>query len=312
MPLPAIPLEDTLLFSEFTLLNDGYVDDNGPGNPYADSSLYSAMHSSDIIPIERPTEVIDSVKGITFTPENYKVTADELKQYILQGISRIVPWQPNTSFSKEVRDSANNVVRGNDIVVHDGSLYLTVEDFISGATFLEKNFAGDTALNLARIKLDTDKEYVEITASANAPLLSSDIIGRYVSMRRLYVNKLYTLPNLNVAASSPNIEHKAVCNGNITTDCIIKIMCERGGASPAHIGTITFTAPIGTFLTTDGVFTFNDAEMGPDAANTLNVNKGYILYFEMDTVPVELEWVVINMLAFTATNYTHPSFTIAE
>lgn len=310
MPVPAIPLEDTLLFSELTLLNDGYVNDNGPGNPYADSSLYSAMHGSDIIPIERQSEVTDSAKGITYTPENYSVTADELKHYVLQGISRIVPWQPNTPFSKEVRDSANNVVKGNDIVVHDGSLYLAVEDFVSGATFLEKNVAGDYTINLTRIKLDTDTDYVEITASANSPLLTGDVIGRYVSMRHMTVYKTYTLPNVESAAESPNIEHKALCNGNITTDCTIKIMRERGGASPAHIGTITFTAPGGSFAVTEGVFTFNDSVSGSEANTRLKLGKGYLIYFEMLDVPIDLSWVAINILAAAEVSYSHANFTV--
>lgn len=311
MPTPAIPLNQTSLFSEFASLNTGIVDNNGPGNPYVDDTIYSLLNDLDIFPMERAATITDNDKGLDFLEENYQVTAAELKQYILHGLSRVIPWKPNTDYFKEIRDTANNLVRGPDIVSHNGSIYIVTEDFTSDASFLEKANAGNPTIFLTRIKLDTDTEYVEISAAAASPLLVGDVIGRYVSLRHMTVYKEYTLPNTASAAYSPNVEHKAVCNGTITTDCTIKIMCERGGATPAHIGTITITAPGGSFATVDGVFTFNDSESGPQASTQLNLGKGYLIYFEMENVPLDLSWVCINMLAAAEVSYSHPNFTIA-
>lgn len=310
MPAAAIPLGDTALFSDFLNLADGINDTGaGPGNPYVDDTIYSLIHDRDIFPLERPVTATEPSKELEFIPENYRVRGRELRQYVLMGLSRVIEWKPNTDYFKEIRDSDNNLVRGPDIVTHDGSIYIVTNDFTSGSDFLEKEYAGDYTINLTRIKLDTDTDYVEITASANSPLLTGDVIGRYVSMRYMTVYKTYTLPNVESAAQSPNIEHKALCNGNITTDCTIKIMCERGGASPEHIGTITFTAPGGSFAVTEGVFTFNDSEWGPEANTRLNLDKGYLIYFEMLDVPIDLSWVAINILAAAEVSYSHPSFT---
>lgn len=312
MPTPAIPLNQTSLFSEFASLDDGINDTNGPGNPYADPTVYSLLNDSDIFPMERTQTTAVLSKGLEYLEENYAVTAAELKQYILQGLSRVIPWRPNTDYFASVRDIDNNLVRGPDIVTHNGSIYVATQDFTSGTDFLEKDYAGNPTINLTRIKLDTDTEYVEISAAAASPLLVGDVIGRYVSMRYMTIYKEYTLPNAASAAESPNVEHEAMCNGNITTDCTIKIMCERFGTTPEHIGDITFTAPVGSFRTVQGVFTFNDNYSWPNTSTELSLGKGFMLYFEMENIPAELEWVAINMLAAAEVNYTHPNFTIAS
>ena len=311
MPTPAIPLNQTSLFSEFASLDNGFNDNNGPGNPYADSAVYSLLNDSDIFPMERAQTTTDLSKGLQYLEENYGVTAAELKQYVLQGLSRVIPWRPDTEYFMEIRDLDNNLVRGPDIVTHNGSVYVATQNFTSGTNFLEKEYAGDTSFNLARIKLDTDTEYVEISAAATSPLLVGDVIGRYISMRYMTIYKEYTLPNAASAAESPNVVHVAMCNGNITTDCTIKIMCERFGATPEHIGDITFTAPVGSFRTVDGVFTFNDSNSGPNASTEIYLDKGRMIYFEMENIPAELEWVAINILAAAEVNYTHPNFTVA-
>lgn len=311
MPTPAIPLNQTSLFSEFASLDNGFNDNNGPGNPYADSAVYSLLNDSDIFPMERAQTTTDLSKGLQYLEENYGVTAAELKQYVLQGLSRVIPWRPDTEYFMEIRDLDNNLVRGPDIVTHNGSVYVATQNFTSGTNFLEKEYAGDTSFNLTRIKLDTDTEYVEISATATSPLLVGDVIGRYISMRYMTIYKEYTLPNAASAAESPNVVHVAMCNGNITTDCTIKIMCERFGATPEHIGDITFTAPVGSFRTVGGVFTFNDSNSGPNASTEIYLDKGRMIYFEMENIPAELEWVAINILAAAEVNYTHPNFTVA-
>lgn len=310
MPTPAIPLNQTTLFSEFASLDAGINDTNGPGNPYADQTIYSLLNDDDIFPMERFQTTADLSKGLEYLEENYAVTAAELKQYILQGLSRVIPWRPDTEYFASVRDINNNLVRGPDIVTHEGNIYIANMDFTSDGDFLEKSSPGSYNIFLTRIKLDTDTEYVEISATATSPLLVGDVIGRYVSMRHMTVYKEYTLPNAASAAESPNVEHEAMCNGNITTDCTIKIMCERFGTTPEHIGDITFTAPVGSFRTVQGVFTFNDNYSWPNTSTELSLGKGYMIYFEMENVPAELEWVAINMLAAAEVNYTHPNFTV--
>ncbi len=307
MSTPAIPLNETSLFSEFASLDAGINDTNGPGNPYADSTVYSLLNDNDIFPMERAQTTPVLSKGLEYLEENYGVTAAELKQYVLQGLSRVIPWRPNTDYFASVRDIDNNLVRGPDIVTHEGNIYIANMDFTSDADFLEKAEIGSYLIFLTRIKLDTDTEYVEILAAAASPLLVGDVIGRYVSMRDMTIYKEYTLPNAASAAQSPNVVHVAMCNGNIYTDCTIKIMRDRGGPTPEHIGDITFTAPDDSFRTVDGVFTFND----PDGGSTeLRLGKGAMIYFEMENIPAELEWVAINMLAAAEVNYTHPNFTV--
>lgn len=304
MPLPAIPAEDTLLFSELTALSDGRISTTNSTSSleYLNEEFYPALHDEDLIPIEREGGFTDNDKEIEYLVDNYKVKVAQLRQAVLSGMSTIRIWTPNTIFNGPISDNLGRLVRAPDVVYHLGNLYLVTEGFISEISFGRK-VLGITVLE--RLTMDKDPVYLEITANIKAPILVGDEVGSYASNRQMIINKTYTFPDSELANSDPNVEHVAYCNPEITTPCIVDIK-RLEDAALVTIGQITFT-PMATTHRLQGVFTFNDSVMGPESATKLYLGKGDVLIFEMNTVDLDLEWVRINMVA-EAVNFTSEYF----
>lgn len=304
MPLPAIPVEDTLLFSELTAVEDGRASTTSSSSSleYLNEEFYPALHDEDLIPIERPSGFTDTDKEIEYLVDNYRVKVAQLRQAVLSGMSTIRVWMPNTIFNGPISDNLGRLVKAPEIVAHLGNLYLVTQSFTSDAAF-ERKVLGITVLE--RLTMDKDSVYLEITANIKAPILVGDEVGSYASNRRMLINKTYTFPDGELATSNPNVEHVAYCNPEITTPCIVDIK-RLEDAALVTIGQITFT-PMATTHRLQGVFTFNDSVMGPESATKLYLGKGDILIFEMNTVDLNLEWVRINMVA-EAVNFTSEYF----
>ena len=203
-------------------------------------------------------------------------------------------WQPETDYFAGTADTPN------DLVLHNDSLYVVVQDFTSGGlgSFNER-------LGLARVSLDTDLEYLEITADASAPLTAGQIVGRYRSIRYFVVRAEYTLPNSNL--DEPRVYNTAVCNSSITTTTVINIERLAYNVAPEVVGTITFTPGLEPEFT-PGVIVFNDALMGPgDEATGTNMPLNHILQMRIATLGAGLEWVSVNLLgefmSYTSTDF---------
>lgn len=203
----------------------------------------------------------------------------------------VVPWEPNTDFFA-------NPDTGAQVLVHHGdSLYLADPMCSTGPNFTE--FDG-----LKRISLDTDLEYLEITADATTPITANQIIGRYLGIRRFTVRDVYTLPNDNL--SYPMQYNKAVCNGSITTPTVVTLERLESNATYTAVGTITFT-PDADPQYTLGVFAFNDAYMEGHESEGMIFGDDAVLVMRVTTVGAGLEWLSINLLA-EFMRYTDPRY----
>lgn len=203
-------------------------------------------------------------------------------------------WQPGTDYSAGAADVAN------DLVMHNDSLYVVVQDFTSGGT---ESF--DERLGLARVSLDTDLEYLEITADASAPLTAGQMIGRYRSIRYFVVRAEYALPNSNL--DEPRVYNTAVCNGSITTPTVVTIERLESNADYTAVATITFTPNTDPYFT-EGVIAFNDVYMGsaPDNTTGLYMPENSVLVMRLTTAGTGLEWISINLLG-EFMSYTDPN-----
>jgi hypothetical protein len=206
-------------------------------------------------------------------------------------------WQPETDYFAGTADTPN------DLVLHNDSLYVVVQDFTSGGlgSFNER-------LGLARVSLDTDLEYLEITADASAPLTAGQIVGRYRSIRYFVVRAEYALPNDNL--SEPRVYNTAVCNSSITTPTVVTIERLESNADYTAVATITFTPNTDPYFT-EGVIAFNDVYMGsaPDNTTGLYMPENSVLVMRLTTAGAGLEWISINLLG-EFISYTNPNFNV--
>jgi len=205
-------------------------------------------------------------------------------------------WQPETDYFAGTADTPN------DLVLHNDSLYVVVQDFTSGGlgSFNER-------LGLARVSLDTDLEYLEITADASAPLTAGQIVGRYRSIRYFVVRAEYALPNSNL--DEPRVYNTAVCNSSITTTTVINIERLAYNVAPEVVGTITFTPGLEPEFT-PGVIVFNDTYMGVgNEATGLYMPENSVLVMRLTTAGTGLEWISINLLG-EFMSYTDPNFNV--
>lgn len=208
----------------------------------------------------------------------------------------VVPWGPDTDFFA-------NPDTGAQVIVHHGdSLYLADPACSTGSSFTELD-------GLKRISLDTDPEYLEITADASLPMTAGQIIGRYLNIRRYTVRETYTLPSDN--PSYPMVYNKAACNGSITTPTVVTLERLETNATYTAVGTITFT-PYADPQYTSGVFAFNDAYMGVGNESTgMNIGETDVLVMRVTTVGTGLEWISINLLA-EFMRYADPNYNLPE
>lgn len=305
MPTTAIPLVDTLLFSDCLDPVAGAVSSGSDlGNTHVDETYYPLLRDGDVFPMERPVEENDLVNEVDYLPENYQVTLDRLRKAVLFGLQSVRAWQPNTVYSAGLVDPQGVVIRSPDFFTNDGSLYITTVDHESQSSFSQLDVGGMVCAT--RITTDNDPTYVEITTNIRAPILSGDEIGAYVAQRRLLISKGYQFPNADLGDSNPNVEATAYCNPDITASCSVTITRIEESASTV-IGSILFTPDVGATHRIPGVFTFNDPEMGSDAAITLILHKGDMLVFEADNVALDLAWIRLNMVA-KAINFTNAWF----
>ena len=309
MPTTAIPLVDTLLFSDLPDPVDGYVSSGSAlGNTHVDETYYPLLRDGDVFPMERPALENDLVNEVDYLPDNYQVTLGRLRKAVLFGLQSVRAWQPNTVYSAGLVDPQGVVIRSPDFFTNDGSLYITTEDHESQSSFSQLD--GNGMVIATRITTDNDPTYVEITANIRAPILSGDEIGAYVAQRQLLISKEYQFPNADLGYRNHNVEATAYCNPDITAPCSVTIT-RTGETASTVIGSILFTPDVGATHRIPGVFTFNDPEMGSWAATTLILQKGDMLVFEADTVALDLAWIRLNMVAqaisFTAAWFDRPA-----
>lgn len=211
-------------------------------------------------------------------------------------------WQPETDYFAETVDG-----KPAEIVSHNGDLYVVVHDFSSGLDFSVVD-AGPSDLALRRLRAVTDIEYIEITASAIAPVVVGQRVGQYLCSKRgmdIFLNHMLPVPEVN-----NNLEtlHVAKCNTGIDGPVVINIKrCNHGGFADQVIGTITI-ANDNTSTYNYGEFAFNDPW---SAAPTTQLWLGNwdMIYFELSTVPTGLDWIAITMLGQTNA-YDDPSWNL--
>lgn len=292
-----IPLADTQTIAEQT-------------NPYdlmdpVNSNDPVPFHPSDVISMAlRPVEIQAIGDDPIYLQGDMSVTYDMLANAIGRQFGRILQWTPNTTYYGPT--TIRGLKLAGDTVKHDTGVYNVLVDFISDASFEERI---NGALVMSRVTLDSDLQYLELTGSAAAPVIPGTAILRYPVIRPLDVFKQYELPNVRLGQGLQQW-HRAICNADITTDLVLQIKNVYNGGE-SIIGDIIFTAPAvpapGEWV--DGVITFNDIASGAEATTRLHISTFEMLVIEADTVPVELQFVSVNLLG-QFMNYQSPYFNI--
>lgn len=254
---------------------------------------------------QAPTPTSGDSSNSIATTEFVSLVAGSINQTItnldqaLQQLGQIWNWTPNTLFTNA--RTINDYITAPDIVHHEGSLYVVLQNFTSGVNFSEKSGAN---LVLSRLSMDTDLDHLELVAGATAPLFLDQEIGSYLAIRDFIIELEHTLPNSRLKA--PTILHRALCNADITSANVVTLYKTKGttGATTA-VATISFnTTASGAGM--PGVFAFNDAES--DTPTTKIVfQKGDILVFKLTTRSNDITWVRINMLG-TYVSFLSPRF----
>lgn len=306
MSTPAIPVENTVLFNELLDPEDGAISTGSTkGDVHINEEYYSLLHDDDVFPMERPFETDDSDNDVMYLADNYRVTLDRLRKAVLLGLQSIRPWQPRTEYKATLTDPLDKPIKAPDVFTNAGSMYLTTIDHRSRSeVFSQKGTNYIASSN--RFTMDNDIERVEITANIRAPIVTGDEIGAYVTQRVMSIEKEYTFPNEDLAATSPNALHHAFCNPQITAPCTV-IIKRLEESALVTIGTITFTPNGDATHRIEGEFTFNDPAMGADGSHTLYLGRGDMIIFEAGTVTPELEWVRLGMIA-EAISFTDAGF----
>lgn len=296
MPLSAIPLEDTSLVSEFDDIYNGTPD-------YFDSEDDPLpVGEEEYIYLERPAEYSADVG--TLLPGDYRLTPSNIAKMVLHGKATILPWRPSTEY-KGLREHYGNglAVRAPDVVFHDNSLYLCLMDFESGESFSVFNDSGDI-LQLSRLTLDTDLQYLELTGNIKAPILAGDEVLTYALGRRsMIIRNEYLLPDPEGGQWADY--RKAVCNGDITTTSVFNINRLGNAEGLETVGTITFEPNLANPVLINGVFDITDSRGGGDF---ILMRRDEILIIEALTVGIDLAWVRLNILG-EFVSYTSPYHT---
>lgn len=291
--MSTIPLVDTALINE---QDDPYdlVDPSDTNDPVP-------FHASDTISIGlRAVTIPSGPNDPEYLAGDMSISFEVLLNAMGRSIGQTVPWVPDlpvygSETYRGVEFPANKIT-------FEGSVFLanTTE---TSPTFDERT------LNLSRFTMDTDPELLELTASAEAPLLPGKAILRYKPIRYFEIPKEQTLPNLRL--DTPKEYLRAVCNRGLSSNLELVIKKYYNGGS-LIVGTIVFDEANATDTDTwiHGVFTFNDTESGSEAASLINVNMDYMLAIEALNVPVDFEWVTITMLGIFK-KYVDPSYNIA-
>lgn len=284
MPLPPIPAEDTSLVSEFDDIYNGTPD----GFDIDDDPL--PVGEDDYIYLMRPVEyTIDD--GSTLLPGDYRLTPSNIAKMVLHGKATVLPWKPNTDYVGYREHPGTGLgVRAPDIIFHDNSLYYCLMDFRSETSFSVFDINGD--LQLSRLTLDSDLQYLELTGNIKAPILAGDEVLTYALGRRdMLIRNEYSLPHPEDGQLADY--RKAVCNGDITTTSVFNINRLGTNDGLETVGTITFEPDLNIPLFIDGVFDITDSRGGGDF---ILMGRDEVLIIEAVTVGMDLAWVRLNIL----------------
>lgn len=285
MSLPPIPAEDTSLVSEFDDIYNGTPDlfdiDDDP----------LPVGEEDYVYLMRPVEyTIDD--GSTLLPGDYRLTPSNIAKMVLHGKATVLPWKPNTNYVGYREHPGTGVgVRAPDIIFHDNSLYFCLMDFLSDSIFSVFDSTGEV-LQLSRLTLDSDLQYLELTGNIKAPILAGDEVLTYALGRRsMLIRNEYSLPHPEDEQSADY--RKAVCNGDITTTSVFNINRLSDAEGLETIGTITFEPDENIPVLINGVFDITDTRGGGDF---ILMRRDEVLIIEAVTVGMDLAWVRLNIL----------------
>lgn len=290
-----IPLNETSTIAD---LNDPYslLDPFNGDDP-------DPFHDSDYISIGlRPVTIPATIDEPEYIEGDLSITYEVLKNALGRNFGRIRPWKGFTTYYG--KETYRGIDLPPDIVEYNGELFITLETFNSDATFNERPGGN---LVLSRVRLDTDPDYLEISGSANSPLLAGDKVIRYNTIRDVRVLAGRDLPNDRLLRQITGFNN-AVCNGDITTDLVLTIKRYWDGGNDT-VGTITFT-PLtipNAVKFVYGVYAFNDASLGAQAATGTIIDAGDLLVVEATTIPTEFSFVSITMLG-DFINYQSPLY----
>lgn len=300
MSLPPIPAEDTSLVSEF---DDIY---NGTPDAFDIDDDPLPVGEDDYVYLMRPVEY--TVDGGTLLPGDYRLTPSNIAKMVLHGKATVLPWKPNTNYVGYREHPGTGLgVRAPDIIFHDNSLYFCLMDFQSDSIFSVFDSTGEV-LQLSRLTLDSDLQYLEMTGNIKAPILAGDEVLTYALGRRsMIIRNEYSLP---VPQDGQLADYrKAVCNGDITTTSVFNInrlSDAEGGVET--IGTITFEPDEDIPALINGVFDITDTRGGGDF---ILMRRGEVLIIEALTVGIDLAWVRLNILG-EVISYRSPYHTPIE
>lgn len=287
MSLLPIPAEDTSLVSEFDDIYNGTPDgfdiDNDP----------LPVGENDYVYLMRPVEyTIDD--GSTLLPGDYRLTPSNIAKMVLHGKATVLPWKPNTDYVGYREHLSTGLgVRAPDIIFHNNSLYYCLTDFQSDSIFSVFDSTGDgEVLQLSRLTLDSDLQYLELTGNIKAPILAGDEVLSYaIGRRHMRIRNEYALPDPQYGQLADY--RKAVCNGDITTTSVFNINRLSDANGLETIGTITFEPDSNIPVLINGVFDITDTRGGGDF---ILMRRDEVLIIEAATVGMDLAWVRLNIL----------------
>ena len=300
MPLSPIPAEDTSLVSEF---DDIY---NGTPDAFDIDDDPLPVGEEDYVYLMRPVEyTIDD--GSTLLPGDYRLTPSNIAKMVLHGKATVLPWKPYTNYVGYREHPGTGVgVRAPDIIFHNNSLYYCLTDFQSESIFSVFDDTGEV-LQLSRLTLDSDLQYLELTGNIKAPILAGDEVLSYVIGRRsMIIRNEHSLPYPEDGQMADY--RKAVCNGDITTTSVFNINRLSDAEGLETIGTITFEPDENIPTIINGVFDITDTR---GAGDFILMRRDEVLIIEAVTVGMDLAWVRLNILG-EVISYRSPYHTPIE
>lgn len=289
--MSTIPLVDTALINE---QDDPYdlVDPSDTNDPVP-------FHASDTISIGlRAVTIPSGPNDPEYLAGDMSISFEVLLNAMGRSIGQTVPWVPDLPVYGS--ETYRGIEYPANKITFEGSVFLanTTE---TSPTFDERT------LNLSRFTMDTDPELLELTGSADAPMLVGKAVLRYKTIRPFFIPLQQSLPNERLSSDSEY--NVAVCNGSITSELVLSIKRYWNGGVTT-IGTITFdplTPSSDTWVY--GAFVFNDTSNGPSAATLLYCPADEMFVVEATTVPVDFEWVSVTLLGIFK-KYVDPSYNI--
>lgn len=284
-----IPLDYTVTFSGLPSVFDSTL-------PPSDVTGIPPITPDTVFPLEKVGQ--GDIDG------TFRVTGRGLKDWLLAGLGNIREWVVDEFYFATRMDVSGTILYPPDIISHDNSLYVVLQDFQAGANFDERA-AG--VVTLDRITKDSDPQYNEITAAAFEPFIANQVLGQYTTIRRFSILKEYPFPNSNLSA--PYQWHVALCNATINSPVVIDIKRRNYTEGITTIGTITFTPNVDDPHQILGVLDFNDSKSGAESAIRLFFEAGDSLFFTLNTTNPSLEWLSVNLIG-QFTNYASPYFNI--